>query len=284
MFAFNWQIALHGEPLTDEEMDQLAQSAAPVLKLRGNWTVVDPAIARKARKRLVRTVKPAQAVAATLTGVVQVDDLEQQVVVGASLLQLRERLLGAATRTPVAPPAALEATLRDYQLHGLTWLVELTRLGLGACLADDMGLGKTVTLIALHLHRVAEGAAEGRPVGSDARGLPGQPARQLGGRDQPVRARRPGPAPPRRPARPRRARRRARGRRRGAGRQPGVRAHDVRHHARRPRRPGHRALGHRRRRRGPARQERALVDRPRRCGPSRARPGWRSPALRSRTT
>ncbi len=165
MFAFNWQIALHGEPLTDEEMDQLAQSAAPVLKLRGNWTVVDPAIARKARKRLVRTVKPAQAVAATLTGVVQVDDLEQQVVVGASLLELRERLLGAATRTPVAPPAALEATLRDYQLHGLTWLVELTRLGLGACLADDMGLGKTVTLIALHLHRVAEGAAQGRPVG-----------------------------------------------------------------------------------------------------------------------
>ena len=58
LFTFNWQIALHGEPLTEEEMDQLAGAAAPILKLRGSWTVIDPAIARKARKRLVRTVKP----------------------------------------------------------------------------------------------------------------------------------------------------------------------------------------------------------------------------------
>ncbi|RYJ00505.1 MAG: ATP-dependent helicase, partial [Actinomycetales bacterium] len=81
----------------------------------------------------------------------------QQVVVGASLLKVRERLLTAATRDPVEPPAALRATLRDYQRHGLTWLTEMTDLGLGACLADDMGLGKTVTLIALHLHRRESG-------------------------------------------------------------------------------------------------------------------------------
>lgn len=158
LFAFNWQIAVHGDPLTAEEMDALARSATPLLRLRGNWTVVDPAIARKARKRLVRTVKPAEAVAAALTGVVQVADVEEQVVVGASLLKVRERLLSAATREPVEPPAALQATLRDYQRHGLTWLAEMTELGLGACLADDMGLGKTVTLIALHLHRRERGS------------------------------------------------------------------------------------------------------------------------------
>ncbi len=157
LFAFRWQVAVHGDPLTEEEMDRLASSASPLLRLRGGWAVVDPAVARKARKRLVRTARPAEAVAAALTGVVQVADAEgereEQVVVGASLLRVRERLLAAATREPVEPPAALTATLRDYQRHGLTWLTELTGLGLGACLADDMGLGKTVTLIALHLHR-----------------------------------------------------------------------------------------------------------------------------------
>ena len=157
LFAFNWQIALHGDPLTTEEMDRLATSASPLLRLRGSWTVVDPAIARKAKKRLVRTVKPAEAVAAALTGTVQIADVEQDVVVGASLLKVRDRLLSAATREPVEPPAALRATLRDYQRHGLTWLAEMTSLGLGACLADDMGLGKTVTLIALHLHRAETG-------------------------------------------------------------------------------------------------------------------------------
>ena len=84
---------------------------------------------------------------------VQVEDVEHEAVVGASLLRVREQLRTAATREPVEAPAGLAATLRDYQRHGLTWLAELTSLGLGACLADDMGLGKTVTLIALHLHR-----------------------------------------------------------------------------------------------------------------------------------
>ena len=157
LFAFSWQVALHGDPLTPEEMDRLAQSASPLLRLRGSWTVVDPAVAKKAKKRLVRTVRPAEAVAAALTGTVQVADVEEQVIAGASLLKVRERVLTAATREPVEPPAALAATLRDYQRHGLTWLAEITGLGLGACLADDMGLGKTVTLIALHLHRAEQG-------------------------------------------------------------------------------------------------------------------------------
>ncbi|MGA8255200.1 MAG: DEAD/DEAH box helicase, partial [Nocardioides sp.] len=160
LFSFRWQLALHGEALTAEEMDQLAAAAAPILKLRGSWTVVDPSLARKAKKRLIRTVKPAQAVAAALTGVVEVapDGTEQApVIVGASLLKMRERLVGAATRAPIEAPVGLHAHLRDYQRQGLTWLAELTDLGLGACLADDMGLGKTVTLIALHLHRVEAG-------------------------------------------------------------------------------------------------------------------------------
>ena len=70
MFAFSWRIALHGEPLSEEEMDRLAASAAPVLKLRGSWTVIDPAIARKARKRLVRTVKPASRSASSVSRIV----------------------------------------------------------------------------------------------------------------------------------------------------------------------------------------------------------------------
>jgi superfamily II DNA or RNA helicase len=161
LFAFRWQLALHGDPLTEEEMDQLAGSAAPLLLLRGNWTVIDPAIARKARKRVVRTASPTEAIAAALTGTVQLGTaehpVEEQVQLGASLLEVRDRLLNAAQQPPVEVPAALQGTLRDYQRQGLTWLVELTSHGLGACLADDMGLGKTITLIALHLHRVAQG-------------------------------------------------------------------------------------------------------------------------------
>ncbi len=162
LFSFSWQVALHGETLTDEEMEQLASAASPVLKLRGAWTVVDPATAQRARKRLIRKATGAQALAAALSGVAELPDAAstgatEQVIVGASLLQVREQLLAAPTREPIPTPAGLRAELRDYQRHGLTWLADLTGLGLGACLADDMGLGKTITLIALHLHRLEQG-------------------------------------------------------------------------------------------------------------------------------
>lgn len=157
LFGFEWQLSLHGEELTDDEMDELARTTSPIIKLRDNWVAVDSGVIKRARKRLIRTITPVQALAATLTGVVDIEEVPYEAVVGASLLVVRDRLREAATGDPVDVPPALRADLRDYQRRGLTWLAELTSLGLGACLADDMGLGKTVTLIALHLHRGGEG-------------------------------------------------------------------------------------------------------------------------------
>ncbi|MBU5636357.1 DEAD/DEAH box helicase [Geomonas sp. Red69] len=48
-----------------------------------------------------------------------------------------------------SPPTELQATLRNYQLDGYSWLAFLYEHRFGACLADDMGLGKTIQAIAL---------------------------------------------------------------------------------------------------------------------------------------
>ncbi|WP_018616560.1 DEAD/DEAH box helicase [Segetibacter koreensis] len=48
-------------------------------------------------------------------------------------------------------PAELNATLRDYQKHGLYWLNFLDDYNFGGCLADDMGLGKSIQIIAFIL-------------------------------------------------------------------------------------------------------------------------------------
>ena len=163
LFSFTWQLAIGDEPLTEEEMDRLAEAAAPILKLRGSWTIVDPGIARKARKRLLRRATPAEALGAALTGVTELESTTSDVIVGATLARLRDRVAGAGRGEPVPVPEGLQATLRDYQRRGLTWLADLTGLGLGGCLADDMGLGKTITLIALHLHRASTGSTSGGP-------------------------------------------------------------------------------------------------------------------------
>lgn len=54
-------------------------------------------------------------------------------------------------------PRALRAELRDYQLTGYRWLMQLISTGIGACLADDMGLGKTVQILSVLLAKAGEG-------------------------------------------------------------------------------------------------------------------------------
>ncbi len=48
-------------------------------------------------------------------------------------------------------PSTLQASLRDYQMEGFSWLARLSHWGVGACLADQMGLGKTVQALAVIL-------------------------------------------------------------------------------------------------------------------------------------
>ncbi|MFF1646958.1 DEAD/DEAH box helicase [Streptomyces sp. NPDC058240] len=151
LFAFDWQLSLGDEQLTEAEMDILAEAHRPVVRLRDQWVVVDPALVRKARKRELGLLDPVDALAVALTGTAEVDGEQVEAVPVGALAALRARI--TADHTAIAPPPGLDATLRDYQLRGLAWLDRMTSLGLGGCLADDMGLGKTITLIALHLHR-----------------------------------------------------------------------------------------------------------------------------------
>jgi hypothetical protein len=151
LLRFQWQLALGDDPLTDAEMDALAEAHRPVVRLRDRWVLVDPALVRKARKRDLGLLDPVDALSVALTGTAEVDGETVEAVPAGALAALRDRITAGVR--PAEPPEGLHATLRDYQLHGLAWLDLMTSLGLGGCLADDMGLGKTVTVIALHLKR-----------------------------------------------------------------------------------------------------------------------------------
>ncbi|MDQ1043428.1 DEAD/DEAH box helicase [Streptomyces sp. V4I2] len=161
LLAFNWRFALGDQRLTREELDRLAEADRPVVRLRDQWVLVDPEEVLRARAQQDRKVTPIDALSAALTGSTEVDGLRVDVHPTGWLAALRERLADPEAQEPVAQPAALAATLRDYQRRGLSWLARTTSLGLGCCLADDMGLGKTITLIALHLHRQTDAESAG---------------------------------------------------------------------------------------------------------------------------
>ncbi|MEH0510311.1 DEAD/DEAH box helicase [Streptomyces sp. B21-079] len=161
LLTFTWRFGLGGRQLTREELDRLAEAKRPLVRLHDRWVLIDPGELRRAGARQDRELTPVDALSAALTGSTEVDGHRVDVEPTGWLAALRERLTRPEGHEPVAQPAALEATLRDYQRRGLDWLVRNTALGLGCCLADDMGLGKTVTLIALHLHRQTDATSAG---------------------------------------------------------------------------------------------------------------------------
>ena len=164
LVAFDWELALGDEPLSREEFERLAALKMPLVRVRGQWVMLQPeeieaAIAfwEKKRQQDRTTLRDALGIALGVADEVAglplhgvqasgwLDDLLTQLQVGDRLQEL-------------SPPHRFVGQMRPYQVRGYSWLAFLRKWGLGACLADDMGLGKTIQAIALLL-REREGAS-----------------------------------------------------------------------------------------------------------------------------
>ena len=236
---FSWQVALGNDPLTEAELDQLAEATRPVVRLRDQWMLVDPELARKARERILKPVTAIDALSAALTGTTEVDG--RQIAVTPNALARRaasqdrrprafagsdrsaHRTAGNPPRLPAARPALACP-------HDGSRPRRLPRRRHGSRQDDHPDLPAP----APPAHR--------RNRRADPRGLPGLAARQLGTRGPALRPRHAGTAVPRRRSLTRRRRQR-------------IRVDDVRDPAARCRPAGRSSLGSTRRRRGPARQE-----------------------------
>ncbi|GIJ23148.1 DEAD/DEAH box helicase [Micromonospora lutea] len=147
--GLHWQLRIPSGRLTRQEIAELAAAQRPLVRVRGDWVVNDPCQLARFQRQKPRRLTPGERAATILSGsLIRGDEVAPLTESAATRRQLA--VLTAAPAA-VAPPAALSATLRNYQLDGLAWLLRNAELGLGSCLADDMGLGKTVSAIAFHL-------------------------------------------------------------------------------------------------------------------------------------
>lgn len=167
---FDWRIAIGDSTLTEAEFADLVARNERLIRFRGQWIALDPALVAQIRQ--------------AMEGMDASQGLSFQDILHLHLLgnedkqenqeqedeekgperiklevELNEHLLGLISQLqrqsewPELPiPEGLRAELRTYQREGFAWLAFLRRFGLGACLADDMGLGKTVQFITYLLH------------------------------------------------------------------------------------------------------------------------------------
>ena len=196
LLEFRWQLTLGGDLLDPDEVNEIAEAKRPLIRLRGRWVTLDPGLLERLRRPPRARIPAMEAIGALLAGSAEIDGETVTVVAEGLLADLAERLAGLATAPPpLGPPPGLEATLRPYQLRGLSWLAAMCDAGFGGCLADDMGLGKTIQVIALHLHRHRAGTASGPggvPTASTGPTLVVCPASMLGTWEREVRRFAPG--------------------------------------------------------------------------------------------
>jgi superfamily II DNA or RNA helicase len=154
LLDFRWQLTLDGALLDADEITALAEAKRPLIRLRGRWVILDPAVLERLRRPPQTRMRTSEALGAVLAGSAEIDGETVPVVAEGPLADLARQVASVASGPePIEPPPGLTATLRPYQQRGLAWLAAMCSAGLGGCLADDMGLGKTIQVIALHLHR-----------------------------------------------------------------------------------------------------------------------------------
>ena len=118
-------LTVGGVPLTEQEIRDLLGQTEGLSFIKGKWIEVNHA---RLRKLLA--------------------DMKQYDGDITLLDALLKSLRNPRKQKSVGVPDGFSGELRPYQEVGYQWLLQMNRLGFGACLADDMGLGKTVQILA----------------------------------------------------------------------------------------------------------------------------------------
>mgnify|MGYP006285980469 CR=1 FL=1 len=165
LLDFSVEVALGDTVLSPEELAEILSSQGGLVQLKGQWVEVDQerlqqaidhwnTLKARTKNGGVSFVEGMRMLAGASTDLKHEDQSEEErpwvrVEAGAAMQEVLERLHEPARLEAFQANQDLRASLRSYQLEGVSWLDFLTELGLGACLADDMGLGKTLQVLAL---------------------------------------------------------------------------------------------------------------------------------------
>ena len=150
------EMALGDDPISVQELEELAELKAPLVRFRGQWVEINADDIRAAADfwRNRKQISLREVVQIGLGADQRAQDDNVSLAAEDWLRELLERLQQKGRIERMDTPEDFAGQLRPYQQLGYSWLAFLRNWGLGACLADDMGLGKTVqTLAALQLDR-----------------------------------------------------------------------------------------------------------------------------------
>ncbi len=144
-------LTVGGIPLTEEEIRDLLTQTEGLFFIKGKWVEVN----HEKLKRLLAEMKQydgdislLDALRSEMHYAYDSEDEAPVITNGKWLGGLLKSLRNPRKQKSIGVPDGFSGELRPYQEVGYQWLLQMNRLGFGACLADDMGLGKTVQILA----------------------------------------------------------------------------------------------------------------------------------------
>ncbi|WP_084787896.1 DEAD/DEAH box helicase [Anaerobacillus alkalidiazotrophicus] len=147
---FDYSISVGGVTVSEEEFHELVNHKQPIVKLRGKWVLWDVNTAQKIQEKIKRYKEKKKLTYMQAYQLHLQDEIEKNIKWEAQWNKKIESLLQdlmVHTWEKAPLPKELNGTLRPYQQDGYSWLLNMRKIGFGACLADDMGLGKTIQTI-----------------------------------------------------------------------------------------------------------------------------------------
>ncbi|PFA68224.1 ATP-dependent helicase [Bacillus sp. AFS015802] len=170
MLDFDWRLSMNGVNLSEDDFNQLVDDQRRLVKIRGQWMKLDPAMIRRIQQMMTKAKQEGISIQDMLEQeLVPRDDDETeldpddnehdpykyariQLELNRSMKKMIHQLTNVSTIPLTDTPDSFIGELRPYQQLGMSWMLFLRKFGFGACLADDMGLGKTVQLITYLQH------------------------------------------------------------------------------------------------------------------------------------
>ena len=165
MLDFDWRLSMNGVNLSEDDFNQLVDNQRRLVKIRGQWMKLDPAMIRRIQQMMTKAKEEGISIQDMLEqelvprdsdeSELDPDDDEHdpykyariQLELNRSMKKMIHQLTNVSSIPLTETPHEFIGELRPYQQLGMSWMLFLRKFGFGACLADDMGLGKTVQLI-----------------------------------------------------------------------------------------------------------------------------------------
>jgi len=152
LVAFDWKVSIGEQILTQKELDELVRRKIPLVRIKGQWVILDQKTLQNTLKTLKKPdqkIKLKDLLQQSMGGLQEQGILPIEITFGKGFEALALILDRSSQNQSITLPDNLEKVLRHYQIRGVAWLWTLKLASLNSCLADDMGLGKTLQILTL---------------------------------------------------------------------------------------------------------------------------------------